>query len=101
MEKTYIIRTMERTVLCGVVSMGNPHCVIQVEDIQTAEVELLGPVLEQHERFPERANIGFMQIVDRNNLHLRVFERGAGETNACGSGACLSCCDRYCSRFIR
>ncbi|CRL64320.1 MULTISPECIES: diaminopimelate epimerase [Proteus] len=89
-EKTYIIRAMERTVLCGVVSMGNPHCVIQVEDIKTAEVELLGPVLEQHERFPERANIGFMQIVDRNNLHLRVFERGAGETNACGSGACAA-----------
>lgn len=89
-EKTYIIRAMERTVLCGVVSMGNPHCVIQVEDIKTAEVELLGPVLEQHERFPERANIGFMQIVDRNNLHLRVFERGAGETKACGSGACAA-----------
>ena len=89
-EKTYIIRAMERTVLCGVVSMGNPHCVIQVEDIKTAEVELLGPVLEQHERFPERANIGFMQIVDRSNLHLRVFERGAGETKACGSGACAA-----------
>lgn len=89
-EKTYIIRVMERTVLCGVVSMGNPHCVIQVEDIKTAEVELLGSVLEQHERFPERANIGFMQIVDRNTLHLRVFERGAGETQACGSGACAA-----------
>ena len=56
---------MERTVLCGVVSMGNPHCVIQVEDIKTAEVESLGSVLEQHERFPERANIGFMQVVDK------------------------------------
>lgn len=89
-EKTYIIRAMERTVLCGVVSMGNPHCVIQVEDIQTAEVELLGPVLEQHERFPERANIGFMQIVDKNTLNLRVFERGVGETKACGSGACAA-----------
>lgn len=89
-EKTYIIRAMERTVLCGVVSMGNPHCVIQVEDIKTAEVESLGSVLEQHERFPERANIGFMQVVDRNTLHLRVFERGAGETQACGSGACAA-----------
>ncbi|MDR0217738.1 MAG: diaminopimelate epimerase [Enterobacteriaceae bacterium] len=89
-EKTYIIRVMERTVLCGVVSMGNPHCVIQVEDVDTADVEVLGPILEQHERFPEKANIGFMQIVQRNHIRLRVFERGVGETQACGSGACAA-----------
>ncbi|QCR37552.1 diaminopimelate epimerase [Nissabacter sp. SGAir0207] len=87
-EKTYILRAADKTVLCGVVSMGNPHCVLQVEDVQTAEVETLGPVLESHERFPERANIGFMQIVSRDHIKLRVFERGAGETQACGSGAC-------------
>lgn len=87
-EKTYILRAAEKTVLCGVVSMGNPHCVLQVEDVQTAEVETLGPVLESHERFPERANIGFMQIISRDHIKLRVFERGAGETQACGSGAC-------------
>ncbi|CDH08051.1 diaminopimelate epimerase [Xenorhabdus bovienii str. oregonense] len=89
-EKTYIIRAIERTVLCGVVSMGNPHCVIQVEDVGTAEVEILGPALENHERFPERANIGFMQIMHRGHIRLRVFERGAGETRACGSGACAA-----------
>ncbi|MDE1473225.1 diaminopimelate epimerase [Xenorhabdus bovienii] len=89
-EKTYIIRAIERTVLCGVVSMGNPHCVIQVEDVDTAEVEILGPVLENHDRFPERANIGFMQIMNRSHIRLRVFERGAGETRACGSGACAA-----------
>lgn len=89
-EKTYIIRAQERTVLCGAVSMGNPHCVIQVESVQTAEVEILGPALESHERFPERANIGFMEIVSADHIRLRVYERGAGETQACGSGACAA-----------
>lgn len=87
-EKNYILRTDIQTVLCGVVSMGNPHCVLQVEDIQTANVLELGALLECHERFPARANIGFMQVVNRNHIKLRVFERGAGETQACGSGAC-------------
>ncbi|CBJ88486.1 diaminopimelate epimerase [Xenorhabdus nematophila ATCC 19061] len=89
-EKTYIIRAVERTVLCGVVAMGNPHCVIQVEDVNTADVEVLGPALENHERFPERVNVGFMQIMNRGHIRLRVFERGAGETRACGSGACAA-----------
>ncbi|AYH03272.1 diaminopimelate epimerase [Pectobacterium parmentieri] len=89
-EKTYIMRADEHTVLCGVVSMGNPHCVIQVDDVETAKVETLGPLLESHDRFPERANIGFMQIVDSQTVRLRVYERGAGETQACGSGACAA-----------
>lgn len=89
-EKTYIMRAADQTVLCGVVSMGNPHCVIQVDDVTTATVETLGPVMERHERFPERANIGFMQIVARDHIRLRVYERGAGETQACGSGACAA-----------
>ncbi|RTF23943.1 diaminopimelate epimerase [Serratia marcescens] len=89
-EKTYIMRAAEQTVLCGVVSMGNPHCVLQVDDVKTAKVELLGSVLEGHERFPERANIGFMQVVSRDHIKLRVYERGAGETQACGSGACAA-----------
>ncbi|POD90324.1 diaminopimelate epimerase [Pectobacterium odoriferum] len=89
-EKTYIMRADEHTVLCGVVSMGNPHCVIQVEDVEMAKVETLGPLLESHERFPERANIGFMQVVDSQTVRLRVYERGAGETQACGSGACAA-----------
>ncbi len=89
-EKTYILRVAEQTVLCGVVSMGNPHCVIQVEDTDAAPVAFLGPLLENHERFPERANIGFMQVVNGQNIRLRVFERGVGETQACGSGACAA-----------
>lgn len=87
-EKTYIMRTGDKTLFCGAVSMGNPHVVTVVDDVDTAEVETLGPLLESHERFPERVNAGFMQIVDRNNIRLRVYERGAGETQACGSGAC-------------
>lgn len=89
-EKTYIIRAGEHSVLCSTVSMSNPHCVLQVDNINTAKVELLGPVLEGHERFPERANIGFMQIVNRSYIKLRVYERGNGETPACGSGACAA-----------
>jgi diaminopimelate epimerase len=86
-EGTYLIRVAEQTVFCGAVSMGNPHCVVIVDDINTAEVATLGPLLESHERFPEKVNVGFMQIVDQNHIKLRVYERGAGETLACGSGA--------------
>ncbi|MCL9777530.1 diaminopimelate epimerase [Vibrio methylphosphonaticus] len=87
-EKTYIMRAEEQTLFCGAVSMGNPHVVTVVEDTDTANVEKLGPLLESHERFPERVNAGFMQVVNRNEVKLRVYERGAGETQACGSGAC-------------
>ncbi|MFC3025209.1 diaminopimelate epimerase [Vibrio zhugei] len=89
-EKTYIMRVAEQTLFCGVVSMGNPHVVTIVDDVDTAAVEQLGPELESHERFPERVNAGFMQIVNRNEIRLRVYERGAGETQACGSGACAA-----------
>ena len=89
-EKNYILRTDIQTVLCGAVSMGNPHCVVQVDNIQTANVEQLGPLLESHERFPERVNAGFMQIINKEHIKLRVYERGAGETQACGSGACAA-----------
>jgi diaminopimelate epimerase (EC 5.1.1.7) len=70
--------------------MGNPHVVTVVDDIDTVDVETLGPLLENHERFPERVNAGFMQILSRNAIKLRVYERGAGETQACGSGACAA-----------
>ncbi len=71
-------------------SIGNPHMVIQVADVDNAALETLGPYFETHAMFPERANIGFMQILDRNSFRLRVFERGVGETRACGSGACAA-----------
>ena len=72
------------------VSIGNPHMVIPVVDVDSAEVETLGPYFETHMMFPERANVGFMQIIDRTSFKLRVFERGVGETRACGSGACAA-----------
>lgn len=72
------------------VSMGNPHGVLVVDDVDTAPVASLGPALEKHPRFPARANIGFLQVVDRSHARLRVFERGSGETLACGSGACAA-----------
>lgn len=69
------------------VSMGNPHAVLVVEDVDTAPVNQWGPIIERHERFPNRVNVGFMQVVRRDRIRLRVFERGVGETRACGSGA--------------
>ncbi|SJN56280.1 diaminopimelate epimerase [Vibrio ruber] len=89
-EKTYILRIAEQTLFCGAVSMGNPHVVTTVDDVDTADVDHLGPLLESHERFPERVNAGFMQVVSPNEIRLRVYERGAGETQACGSGACAA-----------
>lgn len=74
----------------GAVSLGNPHAVLQVHDIKTAPVGELGPLLESHPDFPERANIGFMQVLNRSHIKLRVYERGTAETLACGSGACAA-----------
>jgi diaminopimelate epimerase len=74
----------------GALSMGNPHAVLNVPDVRSAPVESLGPRIEHHERFPKRANVGFMQVLDRRHVALRVHERGAGETKACGTGACAA-----------
>jgi len=72
------------------VSIGNPHAVQVVEDIEQAPVATLGPLIERHPRFPKRVNAGFMQVVDRSHIKLRVYERGAGETMSCGTGACAA-----------
>jgi len=74
----------------SVLSMGNPHCVMQVADARSAEIARLGPLVERHERFPERVNVGFMAIRGRKAIDLRVYERGVGETLACGTGACAA-----------
>lgn len=74
----------------SVLSMGNPHCVLQVDDVADAAVDDLGPALEHHARFPQRTNVGFMHIRDRSSIDLRVHERGVGETAACGTGACAA-----------
>ena len=74
----------------AVLSMGNPHAVLVVEDVETASVQAWGPWIESHERFPQRVNAGFLQVVNRGEVRLRVYERGAGETLACGTGACAA-----------
>jgi diaminopimelate epimerase len=74
----------------GAVSMGNPHAVLVVDKIENAPVDSVGPILESHSQFPNRVNVGFMQILSRDKVKLRVYERGAGETLACGSGACAA-----------
>jgi diaminopimelate epimerase len=89
-EKTYLLQTEAQTFLCGAVSMGNPHCVIEVADVATTDVAQIGALLTNHERFPKGVNVGFMQIVNEGHIKLRVYERGAAETLACGSGACAA-----------
>lgn len=79
-----------QTLNIGAISLGNPHAVTIVDDINTAPVTELGPLIENHPRFPNRVNAGFMQVHSRNEISVRVFERGAGETLACGSGACAA-----------
>ena len=86
----YEVEAAGQTVTLATVNMGNPHAVLTVDDVATAPVGSLGPALETHPRFPERVNVGFMQVVDRHHIRLRVFERGTGETLACGTGACAA-----------
>ncbi|MFZ1623229.1 MAG: diaminopimelate epimerase, partial [Gammaproteobacteria bacterium] len=89
-KNAYAIEVAGEIVQIGVVSMGNPHAVMRVDDVATARVAQLGTLLGQHVRFPNRANIGFMQVMAANRIRLRVFERGVGETEACGTGACAA-----------
>jgi diaminopimelate epimerase len=83
-------RGAEQTVLVSAVSMGNPHAVQVVDDVDSAPVAETGPQIEHHPRFPKRVNAGYLQVLDRGHVKLRVFERGAGETLACGTGACAA-----------
>ena len=86
----YSLDVADETLEISVVSMGNPHAVQVVPDVDAAPVADHGPLIENHSRFPQRVNAGFMQIVDTHNIRLRVFERGSGETLACGTGACAA-----------
>ena len=87
---TYPLQVGNEVVTISSISMGNPHAVQVVPDAEAAPVEIQGPIIEKHERFPQRVNAGFMQIMDEHHIKLRVFERGAGETLACGTGACAA-----------
>jgi diaminopimelate epimerase len=86
----YLLDVGGEEVEIGAVSLGNPHAVATVASVDTAAVARLGPAIETHRRFPDRVNVGFMQIVDRARIRLRVYERGTGETLACGTGACAA-----------
>jgi len=86
----YAIDAGDQRIEIRVVSIGNPHAVIRVDDVDTAPVATVGPLLESHANFPNRANIGFMQVVAADRIRLRVYERGVGETLACGTGACAA-----------
>jgi diaminopimelate epimerase len=89
-DKLYTIEAESKNFEIAALSIGNPHAVIQVDDIDTTAVEDIGPLIQGHDQFPESVNVGFMQIIDRQNIKLRVYERGVGETQACGSGACAA-----------
>lgn len=86
----YVLHHNDSVFTFSAVSMGNPHAVIEVEDIDAARVESVAPMLQSHEAFPESVNVGFAQVESRNRIRLRVYERGVGETMACGSGACAA-----------
>ena len=87
---TYPLEVVGERLTIGAVSMGNPHAVLRVTDLESAPVAMLGPQIEHHPRFPARVNVGFMQVLDPCHIRLRVHERGAGETLACGTGACAA-----------
>lgn len=87
---TYPLEVAGRMLEVGAVSIGNPHVVLRVDSVDTAPVGTLGPAIERHPRFPRRVNVGFLEIVTRREVRLRVYERGAGETAACGTGACAA-----------
>ena len=86
----YPLQTSLGELNIAAVSMGNPHAVLEVKNVDEAPVEILGPEIENHKRFPERVNVGFMQIISADAIRLRVYERGAAETQACGTGACAA-----------
>jgi diaminopimelate epimerase len=86
----YELPLKNESVTISAVSMGNPHAVMLVDNVHTAEVASLGPQIESHPRFPQRVNAGFMQVLNEHEINLRVYERGSGETLACGTGACAA-----------
>ena len=88
--ESYELDLEDETVTLGAVSLGNPHAVLQVDDLATAPVARVGPQLQAHPAFPKGVNVGFMEVVDADTVRLRVYERGSGETLACGTGACAA-----------
>ncbi len=98
--KGYLLKIMDRDFAITCVSMGNPHAVIFLEEIQSFPVEKYGPLIENHALFPKRINVEFVKVADKKEIDVRVWERGAGETLACGTGACASAVAAYLNGFI-
>ncbi|MFQ5468877.1 MAG: diaminopimelate epimerase [Gammaproteobacteria bacterium] len=96
----YLLDIDVEQVEVGVVSMGNPHAILIVDDVSHAPVQKVGPLIESNSRFPDRVNVGFMELADRGLVRLRVYERGVGETLACGSGACAAMVVGHCRGLL-
>lgn len=90
MASSYSLKLQDQTYQIAAISMGNPHAVLRVDDVDLAPVDQLGPLIQANRRFPNSVNVGFMQVIAENSIKLRVYERGAGETLACGTGACAA-----------
>ena len=90
LQETYKLMVNDAEYAIGAVSMGNPHAVMLVDDLEEMDIDTLGQAIESHPQFPNRVNAGFMQVISRDEIRLRVYERGAGETQACGTGACAA-----------
>ncbi len=97
---SYMLDIAGELITIGAVSVGNPHAVILVEDVDAAPVEEMGKALQADDYFPNSVNVGFMQIIDRNTIKLRVYERGVGETQACGTGACAAVVSGHLQGFL-
>ncbi len=100
-EPCYPLEVNGKSLEIGAVSMGNPHAILRVEQLDSAIVEELGPIIESHADFPQRCNAGFMRIISENEIALRVYERGVGETLACGTGACAAVVYGMCRGWLR
>ncbi len=96
----YDVEVLGQAVRLSVANMGNPHAVLRVEDVEHCAIATLGPALERHARFPKRVNVGFMQVLSRREIKLRVYERGTGETLACGTGACAAVVTGQCNGWL-
>lgn len=97
----YALQLQSETIMISAVSMGNPHAVTMVDDVETANVAAFGPQIEAHASFPQRVNAGFMQIVNPHEINLRVYERGSGETLSCGTGACAAAVSGIASGLLQ
>ncbi|WP_211080536.1 diaminopimelate epimerase [Enterobacteriaceae endosymbiont of Plateumaris consimilis] len=87
---SYSLFYNNKQIIFDIVSLGNPHCIIQVNNLSNIHIDLIGSFIQNHKLFPNKVNVGFMELVNSNNIKLRVFERGVGETNSCGTGACAA-----------